>query len=477
MFTVAFSRRGKNPLYQQLYRHIRGLIESGFLKPEEKLPSKRALAAHLGVSLKTVENAYEQLGVEGYVDTEEKRGYFVRRIERQSGPAERSVVRPPSGKEPPADGGEPVLFDLGTSRISMRHFPFTVWSKLMRESLRFEAEALLEPVHPQGNPALRAAIANHLRQHRGMQVGEEQIVLGAGTEYLLGLVAELFPGRVFAMENPNSPRWAKILRSRSAPHRLLSMDGEGASLADLRASDASLALVTPSRHFPLGTVMGINRRLGLLRWAARTGRYLIEDDYDNEYRYSLRPVPTLHALDRNNKVIYMNTFTRTLAPSLRVAYLVLPPRLLDRYRRDLMFYSSTVSAFEQSILRRFLADGYYERHVNRIRTTYRNRRDVFLGALEPLKRRLSIHGMEAGLHLLLTAEDGTAEAELVARAGERGVRVYGLSGYYLAKRAEMRTVVVGYAGYDEDDLVRAAGLLVDAWTAKPGRRQPRGRLR
>ncbi|MCC8190173.1 MAG: PLP-dependent aminotransferase family protein [Planctomycetes bacterium] len=470
MITIDLDHGGPLPLYQQLYRRLRERIEAGDLPAGEKLPSKRALADHLGISLKTVENALAQLQVEGYVDTIEKRGCYVRRIEP---PPEAPARRRPPGTaaaEPP--GNRPAYqYDLGTSASAVRHFPFSVWGRLMRETLRLDAERLLQPIHHQGDPSLRAAIASHLRQFRGMTVAPEAIVVGAGTEYLLGLLTELLPEGEFALENPTNPKWPRILLSRGRAFQSLAMDAEGASLADLARGGAAVALVTPARHFPLGTVMSINRRRGLLRWAAaRPDRYLIEDDYDNEYRYSLQPVPTLQVLDRHDRVIYLNTFTRTLAPSLRIAYMILPRRLLDRFRRHLGFYACPVSAFEQGILRRFLTGGHYERHLNRNRTRYRARRDALIAGLAPLSAAFSVHGLEAGLHLLLTANDGRPEGELVDRAAAAGVRVTGLSTYYRPARTTS-TVVAGFAGHEAEELTAAAGRLVAAWTT--GRRQRR----
>ncbi|MDR2871235.1 MAG: PLP-dependent aminotransferase family protein, partial [Xanthomonadaceae bacterium] len=364
MITVTLDEDSRQPLYEQLYRHIRNAIETGTIETGAKLPSKRKMADHLRVSLRTVENAYAQLTVEGYVEAVEKKAYFVRQVGHV--PHDRPVTASENGQDQSRNDADDLLFDLKTNKLSMGDFPFSVWTRLMRESLRNRDTSWLEPSHPQGNRGLRQEVVNYLRQFRSMDVSADQVVLGAGSEYLFGLLTELLPEGRFALEDPNYHKPAKILQSRGIPSEAIAIDDEGIRIDGLKASSASVVLTAPSHHFPLGTVMSVNRRMQLLQWASSAeGRYLIEDDYDSEFRFALKPVPSLHSLDRNGKVIYMNTFTRTLAPSLRIAYIVLPPQLLERYREKLMFYACTVSEFEQMTLRGFLGGGYYERHLNR----------------------------------------------------------------------------------------------------------------
>lgn len=467
MITISLENRSGSPLYEQIYAHIRREIESGRLPAGAKLPSKRKMADHLKVSLRTVENAYAQLMVEGYVESFEKKGYVVCL-------SERPPVKPncPAGR---AKGLKPALkpathcrFDLKTNRINKGDFPFSIWTKLMRSSLRDDSSALLEPVHPQGDPELRLEIVKYLRQFRSMEVEPDQVIIGAGTEYLIGLVTELLSGQTFAVEDPNYHKPAKIFASRRVDFVTVPLDDEGLRLDCLGKTMATAVLVSPSHHFPLGTVMSVNRRRQLIHWAAqKKERYLIEDDYDSEFRFALKPVPPLHSLDGQNKVIYMNTFTRSLAPSLRIAYLVLPPDLLDRYRRSLMFYSCTVSEIEQCTLWRFMRDGFYERHLSRIRKIYRDRRDGLLRGLSHLSEVMDIKGQEAGLHLLLTSKKGGSDERLVRMAGKKGVKVYALSGYYLKPEAKTATVIAGYAGYDVADLDTIASLLTEAWLKSP----------
>lgn len=465
MITMSFDENSRQPLYGQLYGQIKQRIDDGSLKAGEKLPSKRKMANHLRISIRTVENAYAQLAVEGYIDAIEKKAYYVRPIENFKNKC--NMVGKKKKIFEPEKNKEKFIYDLKTNKALMQDFPFSVWTKLMRESMHHEKAALLEPVHPQGDMVLRQEIVNYLGQFRDMRVTAEQIVFGAGTEYLLGLITELMPLCTFAIENPNYHKPAKIFSSRRVPYEAISMDDQGLCIEELKKSEASVVLITPSHHFPLGTVMSISRRRQLLLWAAeKQNRYLIEDDYDSEFRFALKPVPPLHSLDCNDKVIYLNTFTRTLAPSLRIAYLILPPKLLEQYHRNLMFYSCTVSEFEQCTLWRFIQGGYYERHLNRIRNIYKGRRDALLLGLNPLSNNISISGQEAGLHLLLTSKVCLSEIDMIKLAKRYGVKVYGLSAYYVDSIRETYTVIAGFAGYDEEQLTKAAALLVKAWTSE-----------
>ncbi|GHU61830.1 GntR family transcriptional regulator [Clostridia bacterium] len=474
MFTLVFSDRKGRPLYEQLYAFIRNSIENGEMKKNEKLPSARKLAAHLNISRFTVENAYTQLIAEGYVSSVEKKGYYVSAVE----PIERaeSATRQrdrPSVLQSKTEGLSLCLvspcsvqpaFDLRTNTIGTEHFPYSVWNRLMRAGMRTDAAGLLGTVHPQGNEGLRAEIASYLHKFRGMNVEPDQIVVGAGTEYLIGLITEILQGASFAVEDPGYPKIPRILKSRHANVSPAPLDREGMRADALEKTGATAAIITPSHQFPLGIIMSIGRRQALLKWAhGKSGRYLIEDDYNSEFHFALKPIPTLYSLDQDCKVIYLNSFANTLAPSLRIAYMVLPNVLLDRYRRTLSFYSCTVSSFEQHTLRLFMNEGYYERHLNRMRKIYRNRQAALIEGLSPLGKRLHIDGRNAGLHLLLRITD-MPETFLVDAAAQHGVSVTPISGFFVVpEKRDTHTVVAGFSGCRRDSLRQAAEALVKAW--------------
>ena len=461
MFTLTFDSEIKIPLYEQLYRRIRSGIESGEIIRNEKLPSKRRLAKHLQVSTFTVQNAYAQLLAEGYITSEEKKGYYV--CAEPVVTSERKPKPKPSSNASAASQAQPYIYDLKTNAVDTDHFPYSVWSRLMRESMRENPAILLHTMHPQGNQDLRLEIANHLHCFRDVTIKPEQIILGAGIEYIIGLITELLPTSTFAYENPGYLKIKKILESRRMDTVPVTVDKGGICVDHLAQTSATAVFVTPSNHFPTGAVMGIGRRRQLTEWAEdKEEKYIIEDDFNSEIRFVLKPVPALQSLGSSEKVIYINSFAQTLAPSLRIAYAVLPEKLLLRYQAALNFYSCTVSQFEQFTLKRFLQGGYYERHLGRMKTVYRNRQNAFIEGLSPIKNDISVDGQKAGLHLRIKSSK-LSEQELVHAALEKGVRVYPFSGYYATPPPETHTVVVGYAGHPPDSLRLAAELLCAAW--------------
>lgn len=466
MLTYSMEERGAQPLYEYLYQCIRTDILNGTLQTGEKLPSKRALAEHLRISVITVENAYAQLMAEGYLYALPKRGFFVSRIDRAPSPPRRAV-------ELPAGPADPAWrLDLKTNRVDAARFPFSAWSRLTRQVLAQEGEALLRPMPHQGLPELRQAIAEDLRDYRGLSVSPEQIIVGAGAEYLYLLLAQLL-GRetVFAVEDPGYPKIAQVYGKYGAECRPVPLDTQGLNLAALRRSGATAAHISPSHHYPTGLITPIARRQELLRWAEEVGGVIIEDDYDSEFRFSGRPIPALQSIDTGGHVVYMNTFSQTIAPSMRVGFMVLPPALLERYRRELNFYSCTVPATEQAILARFLSRGQYEQHLSRMRNEYRTRRaavlDAFRKSAFSSRIRITEHG--AGLHFLMTLATDRPDAELRGSAESMGVRLGFLSEYAaIPNPAFDHTLVVNYAGLSEQKLPEAIRLLEQLFAESSG---------
>ena len=468
MITPVLDPSLSTPLYEQLYRRIRADIESGALPAGEKLPSKRALSAHLKVSVVTVEGAYGQLLAEGYLRSEPKRGFFVAALEPAAAPAPAPARR---AEEPPtAPTASVPRYDFATNAVDAVHFPFATWAKLMRQVLTNEDSGLLSAIHPQGVPALRAAIVDYLREFRGMDAQPDQVVVGAGSEYLTGILFQLL-GREggYAVENPGYRKFGRILSRQGALICPIPLDEQGLRVDALTWSGARVVHVTPSHHFPLGTVMPVTRRRELLAWAsAGEGRYIIEDDYDSEFRFSGRPIPALQSLDAGERVVYLNTFAKSLSPSLRIGYMVLPPHLAERYRREFLLYSSTVPSFEQYTLARFLEGGHFERHIARMRVEYRDRKAALTACVKELGLPARLSGADAGLHMLLTLENGMGEGELVERAAEEGVAVYPLSASWLTPPPEELppTLIMGYARLEAEDIRQAFRRLGAAWGSR-----------
>lgn len=468
MITFLFDSTAKAPMYEQLYRFIREEIESGRLAPNEKMPSRRKLAAHLKISPVTVEAAYGQLAAEGYLRSVPRSGCFVQ-------PFENALLNavPETSHTPvrAAAAQEKYAYDFKTNAVDTALFPFATWAKLAREVLSESSGELLNVTHPQGSPALRGEIAEYLYKFRGVKADPGQIVVGAGSEHLLGLLIQLL-GRdnVYALENPGYAKIHKTFLCSGAATVPVSLDGQGLSVGALRQTGANIVHVTPSHQFPLGVVMPVSRRISLLNWAnERPGRYIVEDDYDSEFRFSGRPIPALQGFDVSGKVIYLNAFTKSLAPSLRISYMVLPPRLLEKYRERFLFYSCAVPNFEQYTLCKFMKNGCFERHLSRMRSAYKERRDLLLDAVAKsgLAKLADMIGYDAGLHLLMCVKNGMDEARLVSAAKAEGVRVYGLSEYYSfpAQQKPESTVVIGYSGLESSQIAPAVALLEKAWAA------------
>ncbi|MBD5119221.1 MAG: PLP-dependent aminotransferase family protein [Clostridiales bacterium] len=444
------------PLYDQLYRHIAAAIQSGALSPGSKLPSKRRLCALAGVSMSTVETAYSLLAAEGYVVARPRSGYVCADLLPPSPAAPASVSE---AAPPPAPKW---AYDCSTSAVDTSVFPFSSWARITKEAV-YENPGLLQRGHPQGDLPLRAALAELLAQYRGVCCTPEQVVVGAGADYLLSLLLQLLPEqKAIALEDPGYPAAyaAASLHGREAVP--IPVNGEGMCPEALERSGAGLAYVTPSHQFPLGVTMPAGRRSRLLHWAASApGRFLIEDDYDSEFRYSSRPIPALQGLDRAGRVVYMGTFSRSIAPAIRVAYMILPPELLERYRATFSHGACTVSRFEQESLRRFLAQGLYGRHLRRTGNLYRKKCALFTEALREIPG-VTISGADAGLHFLVTLPR-FSEGELVARAAAKSVGIHPLSRYCHGVEPKPSTVVLGFAGLTEGELAEAAALLKEAW--------------
>ena len=460
MLTYDMNDRGGLARYDYLYRRIKEDILAGRLRAAEKLPSKRALAQHLEVAVVTVENAYAQLVAEGYVCAREKRGYFVNRLEAR--PALRVDWEPPeeAGEEP----GREWLLDLEQGSSGTEGFPFSVWAKLMRRVLTERGEDLLRATPHSGAPELRRAISSQLYHFRGIQAAPEQIVVGAGTEYLYNLLVQLLGrDRIYGMEDPGYSKAVQIYGLNGASCLSLPVDSQGVAAETLDAQGVEILHISPNHQFPTGILTPIARRQSLLHWAeAGEDRYIIEDDYDSEFRFTGRPIPTLQSIDRSGRVIYMNTFSRTLAPSLRISYMVLPRALLGEYRRNLGFYSCTVPALEQYTLADFLEGGYFESHLSRMRLHYRGQRDRVMEVIRksPVAGRCRVLRENAGLHFLLELDTDKSDRALKEQAVGRDIRLSFLSDYQRqAGAAPAHTLVVNYPRIDLDRLARGLEIL------------------
>lgn len=464
MLTYSFENIDSESMYEHLYRCIKQDILQEKLRAGEKLPSKRAFAKNLGVSTITVESAYAQLVAEGFLYALPKRGYYVCDLERK----ETAPLPPPPKPQTPAIQPAPkrtYWADFVGSSVARDMFPFSVWVKLLRDVTAGEDEStLLTDTSAGGIQQLRQAISDHLYQFRGMSIDPEQIVVGAGTEYLYSVLIQLL-GRQwgYAVEDPGYLRLSKIYEKNDVATYHIPMDEHGIIPEKLEESGAEILHITPSHHFPTGIVMPVSRRYEFLSWASKgENRYIIEDDYDCEFRLAGRPIPTLQSIDVMEKVIYINTFSKSLAPAFRISYLVLPKHLVTRFYDTLGFYSGTVSCLEQMTLARFLSEGYFEKHINRMRKFYRARRNRVIAMLErcPAADKLTILEQDAGLHFLLKVETALDDRALTALFAQSGLHVQTLSSFHTHPTEECRgMLVINYSAVDERALEEGLGKL------------------
>lgn len=461
MLTYSFADTGSDCLYIHLYKCIKNDILSGKLTAGAKLPSKRSFAKNLGISTITVENAYAQLQSEGYIYSLPKKGFYITEI---TAPSVNTPAISPDNFQIAADKSSYQL-DLVNNQTNPDNFPFSIWAKLIRETISEKSKELMISPPCGGIMELRHAICRHVKAFRNMDVSPEQVIIGAGTEYLYGLIIQLLGfGKIYAVENPGYQKLAKIYECHQVRYQAIPLDKHGIDISALEASQANIAHITPSHHYPTGIVTSISRRYELLAWAAREKkRYIIEDDYDSEFRLSGQPIPTLQSIDQSEKVIYVNTFTKSLSSTVRLGYMILPKHLLEEFYRRFHFYSCTVSNFEQYTLARFLSDGYFEKHINRMRTHYKNVRDAFLDALQksPFSSHINIYGEDAGLHFLMDLDTKMTDSELLQAATQHSIHLACLSQYYLGTAPEIteHTLVLNYSCLALEQIPEAIKLL------------------
>lgn len=493
MITYDLSKRDGMPKYEFLYRSIRSDIRSGTLPVGTKLPAKRALARHLSVSISTVEAAFDLLVEQGYAQARQGSGFYVTDLYRKhtssqpSSPSQtlhsaNSLMRVSHDESRTTSASHPLekhssdesnaivpqaeAIDFSANRASMNLFPADTWSRIMRNVLSERDPSLFETVPYNGLLALRKAIASHLYEFKGIRTHPEQIVIGAGTEYLYGRLLQLFgPRAIIAAGSAGARKLVDISRTMGVAWDFIPVDDDGLCADRLWQSTADIVHVSPANHFPTAVVMSPKRREILLHWAyEQEHHYIIEDDYDSELRYYGSPLPTLFSQDTQEKTIYLNTFSKTLVPSLRISYMVLPQALAHLYERQLSFYSCTVSSFEQLALASFLSNGYFERHINRLIRYYGTAREELLRLLNgsPLMRIAKPRPVPVGTHLILHVNTTRTDAEIREEARRRGLHLAMLSDYCVTPTVyNIHEVVINFASVDVGHLADVIAVIED----------------
>ena len=556
MLTLELHKNKSTPLYMQIYSYIKSEVLARRLKAGNKLPSKRALAAQLGISTITIEGAYGQLMAEGYIYAKAKSGYYISPLESIqqaddsaadffqhntlgdaqlfSGPEKISYESGYTDNMPGASGtvnmaglsnspstsgifvpsslqstntalshasseisSRPSItstsmpssstisskgrmshestaqtscatIDLSSNNILPESFPFSIWTKLMRHTMSENQALLLTKSPTAGIYSLRCAIAEHLLRFRGMHIQPEQIIIGAGTEYLYELIIKLIGrDKIYCVEDPGYHKLQRIYTDNGACCFSLPIDQQGMSVTALNAVRCDVIHISPSHHFPTGIITPVSRRYELLGWATSGQRYIIEDDYDTEFRLVGKPIPSLFSMDMSSKVIYMNTFSKSLTSTIRISYMVLPMPLMEEFNRRLGYLSCTVSTFEQYTLAEFITQGHFERHNNPMRNNYKKLRQLLLKELltHPEHDKIQILQQASGLYFLLKINTTLSDRDLRSRLQQNGVHLQSLQHYYQNRQAAPEhTFVVNYSSLTEKDIPRAVAALFDSLT-------------
>lgn len=464
----------KAPLYEKIYEYIKNEIVDGKISKGEKLPSTRLLAKNLSVSRSTVELAYDQLLAEGYIEAEPYRGYFVCDVEALYQLEQRNHMQEKlqAGQDWQPGWKTEIKHGAGSSKqkeidfspytIDTQNFPYNVWRKLHKNVLLDDREEILLSGDGQGDHELRMAIADYLHQARGVNCVAEQIIIGAGNEYLELLLAQVLgEKKTVLMDDPTYLQAYRTFSNMGYLVKNIPAEQGSMPIEAVRRENADILYVMPSHQFPLGTVMPLKQRLELLKWASeKEGRYLIEDDHDSEYRYKGKPIPSLQSIDHEEKVIYLGTFSKSIAPSLRISYMVLPQHLLKNYQRYCGFYSTTVSKIQQEVLCGFIRGGYFGRHLNKMRGIYKNKHDFLVSELKKRPWVENIAGDNAGLHVLVQVDTQMSEEELCERAAEQGIHLMGISEHYIHKPPVSKPVILlGYGKPDEKKILEGLNRL------------------
>ena len=470
MRTYDMDQRGRIAKYEYLYRCLREDIRSGSIAADARLPSKRDMAREMGVSVSTVEHALDLLVSEGYLQPRPGSGYYVLPV--RTGPV-------PAIDVPHEPDETPPVFDAKANRMGVQLFPATTWIRCMRRVLSAQDPELFETVPLPGLYQLRRAIADYLFETRGMVVDPAHVVVGAGTEFLYGRLIRMLGDRPhIATADLYTRNLVQLARVSGAIWSFVHTDSHGMRTDEVEGTGASVVHVSPANLFPVGAVLPQSRREELLSWVhAKPRRLIVEDDYDSELRYTGRSAPTLFAQDTMGKVVYMNTFSKTLVPSVRISYMVLPPELADIYQHQAGFYSCTVSSFEQAALSEFMARGHFRRHVRQLRRYYRAQRDAFVEAIEGsrLSRIVEIRPLLVGTHMVLSVDTRKSDDEVMEAARARHLQLDMLSSHVVRPTVDRaHYVILNIASVERERILGIVSLLEDVFGDDVARAEARG---
>ena len=431
-------------LYMQIYEYFKNEIINGTYKAHSKLPSRRNLAKEYKISLNTVDNAYSKLLEEGFIYSKERQGFFVSDV------GELYVLD--SKPIHITKEEENIEYDFSYSGVS-EEFPYKIFKKI--SSNIFDNKDILEKVDYQGYLPLRTQISEYLDKSRGFKADPSQIVISSGSEYLFQIIFKLISGK-FGIEDPGYNMLSNIMDTNDINYEFIPVDKNGMDLTKLKKSKSDFCVITPAHQFPTGVIMNMQRRVELLNM--KKIEYVIEDDYDSEFKYSKRPVPALKSIDVNDKVIYIGSFSKSISPSFRVSFMVLPFDLVEKYNKIFKFFICPVSIMVQKMLTTFIETGEFEKHLNRMRKIYSKKRQLLMDMLNE-RKDITIKGADAGLHVVLEYPKNYSEEYIVKKAKEKKIKVYGLSSY--GTKREIPSILLGFATLSEEKLKEGVKLFLE----------------
>lgn len=448
------------PLYVQLYAYIRDEIIHERLERNERLPSIRQLSKSLDISRTTIENAYQQLLVEGYVYSLPQKGYYVSTFDKTYAMKNQEQVIK-NRYTVPADQ---IKYDLKNEYVEEHNFDFNQWRKYMNRVLNYDAHKLYTANHIQGEEELRQEIVRYVRRSRGVTAEPHQIIIGSGVQYLLNILSTLLKQigiKQCAFEDPGFNRAKNIFLHNDFDIVPIPVEEQGLNMDRLRGSKAKLCYVSPSHQFPTGMIMPIDSRIRLLKWATENEGYIIEDDYNSELRYYGKPIPSMQSFDKDNRVIYLGSFSTLLVPSIRISYMILPTGLFDLYHDSKNRYTQTTSKTEQLALATFMKEGMFEKHIRRLKKNYARKNQTIIQAVKKyMGDRVMIGGSDSGLHLLLTIKTNLDERTIVQEAKKQHMAIAGISEYCIAKQKRHYPIIIlSYRGMDSEKIEDAIKLL------------------
>ena len=451
------------PLYFQIYTQLKQLIQTGALAAGTKLISKRQLALSNGISQNTVMSAYNQLLTEGYIYSIERSGYFVADVELLFKSRETPVAHH-HHEASTAPTQIAYLYNFTDSIPDQRLFPFKTIKKIYQKLLDSENSTYLHATDHQGLYELRSTLQHYLSQSRGVPCQADQLILGPSSQYLIQLLFQLLPDvSSIGMESPGYLGAHQLLSHLKIEIQPIPLDDHGAKPEALKDAQLQLLYSTPNHQFPTGTIMPLERRQSLLEWAnGASERYIIEDDYDSEFKYSGRPIPPLKQLDTQNKVIYMGSFSRSISPGIRISFMVLPHHLLNIYRTGFNQLTSSLNTLNQWLAYDFMASGQFERHLNHSRSFYKKKRDALIKSIRQLDPHADILGADAGLYILLRPSQAYQPEQFKQLAKANKIKIKTLSDYTFGKiPQDKQTLFLSFSSIPEDDFDPAIHLLYD----------------